>query len=79
MLIAIIRKTFENHNKISTFSFTNQISILNKFALKSLTKLSYNKKMKKPLVASFLLNLLNNNFLKIAIKTINIILSKTIF
>lgn len=47
MLIAIIRKTFKNHDKFSTFSFTNYISTLNKFALKPLNQLFYNKKNKR--------------------------------
>lgn len=79
MATTIVRKTFENHDKNSIFSPTSYIVRLNKFVLKAFNQLYHNNEINKQLVASFLFDLLNYYFLKVAMKTINIALLKAKF
>lgn len=53
--------------------------MLNKFALKAFNQFSFNRKVSRPLNASFLLDLPNYYFSKVVVKTININLLKTKF
>lgn len=77
MVIAIVKKAFKNLN--IKFGLASMILKLNKFAFKAFNWLSYNWKVSRLLIASFLFNLLNYYFLIAVIKTINIALLKTKF
>lgn len=50
----------------------NYILTLDKFALKMFNRLFHNRKVCRPLVASYLFDLLEHYFLKVIVKSINI-------
>ena len=79
MAAAIVRKAFDNHDKDSTSTPANYIPTRDKFALKAFNWLSYNQEISGPLVASYLLNLLDHYFRKENVKTINIALLQAKF
>ncbi len=72
MATAIVRKVFDDHEKDSTNSPANYTPSFNKFTLKAFNQLSHDREIIGPLVASYLLDLPDNNFLKVNMKTINI-------
>ncbi len=69
-----MKKTFNNHDKDLINSSTNKTFFLAKFTLKLFNQLSYDRKIWRPLVASYLLDLLDHYSLKTNMKTINIAL-----
>ena len=77
--IAIMKKTFKNYDKNPIFTFANYIPILDKFLLKAFNQYTHNREINKPLVACFLLDLLDRYFSKVVFKIINITLWKTKF
>lgn len=79
IIVAIVRKAFDNYDKDSITSLSNFTPILDKFALKAFNQLSYDRKIRGPLVASYLLYLPNHFFLKAIVKTINIALLQAKF
>ena len=62
--MVIMRKIFDNHNNNIKTSPSNYTSTFDKFALKAINQLSYNKEISRLLVTSYLLNLLNHYFQK---------------
>lgn len=79
MIVAIVRKTFDDHNNNITTAPSNYTPNLDKFALKAVNRLSYNQEISGLLVASYLLNLLNHYFPKVIVKIINITLLQAKF
>lgn len=74
MAADMMRKAFDNHDKISINSPANYTSSLYSFVLKVFDQLFYDWEINRPLVASYLLDLLNHYSLKINMKMINIVL-----
>lgn len=77
--MAIVRKTFDNHDKDLITNPSNFILTLNKFALKAYNLLSHNREMSGLLVASYLLNLPDHYSPKAIVKSINIALMQAKF
>lgn len=74
MVIAIVRKAFNNYDYKIMTDPSNYTPTLNKFLLKVFNQLSHNREINRPLVVSYLLNLLNYYYLKTIVKIINITL-----
>lgn len=74
-----MRKAFDNHNNNLTTNLSNYTLILDKFAIKAFYRWSYDREINKPLVASYLFNLLNHYFSKAIVKIINIALFQAKF
>ncbi len=72
MTAAIVKKAFDDHDKDSTNSLANYIPSLDKFTLKVFNQLSPDREISRPLVASYLLDLLDHYSPKVNMKTINI-------
>ncbi len=72
MVATIVKKAFDDHDKDSTNSPANYTHSLDKFALKAFNRLSHDREISGPLVASYLLNLPDHYSLKVNMKTINI-------
>ena len=79
MAAAIGRKAFNNYDKDLTITLANYMPILDKFALKAFNQLFHNQKISGLLIASYLLNLLDNYSPKANLKTINIALLQAKF
>ena len=79
MTAAIVRKTFVNHDNNITTGSSNYTPTLDKFVLKVLNWLSYNREISRLLVASYLLNLPDYYSLKAIVKTMNIALLQAKF
>lgn len=75
--MAIIRKAFKDFDIKS--GTTNTLLGLDKLALNAFDWLSHNRKVSRPLVASFFLDLPDHYFPTVVMKTINILLLKTKF
>ena len=78
MAIAIIRKAFEDQDKANPgpLSYTPN---LDKFSLKAFNRLSHNRKISRPMVAGFLLDLPDHYTPNTPIKSINISVLKNKF
>lgn len=72
MVMAIVGKAFDNHDKNFITSSSNYTPTHDKFAFKAFNQLSYNRKINELLVPSYLVNLLNHYSSKMVLKTINI-------
>lgn len=72
MTTAIVKKAFENYDKNPIPTSANYTRTLDKFALKAFNKLSHDRKVSRPLVASSLLDLPDHYFSKAIVKSINI-------
>ena len=68
MAAAMVRKIFKDHDKNPTSTSANYIPMLDKFTLKAINWLSYNHEVSGPLVASYLLDLLDHYFPKAIVK-----------
>ena len=79
MAAAIVRKAFNNHDNNITTCPSNYTPTLDKFALKVFNQLFHDQEINRPLVASYLLNLLDHYSLKAIVKNINIALFQTKF
>ena len=79
MPVTITRKAFDNHDNNITTSPSNYTSTLDQFVVKASNWLFHDRKISRPLVASYLLNLLNHYFPKAIVKTINIALLQAKF
>ncbi len=79
MAAAIVRKPFDDHENNITTGPSNYTSTLDQFALKAFNQLTHDREISGPLVASYLLNLLNHYFPKAIVKTINIALLQVKF
>lgn len=77
MAVAIVKKAFKDLEIRS--SITNVSLRLDKLELKVFNWLYYNRKVFRPLVAGFLLSLLDHYFLIAVVKIVNIALLKTRF
>lgn len=72
MEVAIVRKAFDNLDRDLINSLTNYTLSLHKFVCKAFNQLSHDWEISELLVASYLLDLPNYDFLRLNIKIINI-------
>ncbi len=79
MVAAIVRKAFDDHDNNITTGPSNYTPTLDKFALKAFNRLSHDREISRPLVASYLLNLSDHYSPKAIMKTINIALLQAKF
>ncbi len=79
MVVAIVRKAFNDHNNNSMTGPSNYTPTLDKFALKAFNQLSHDREISGPLFASYLLNLSDHYSPKAIVKTINIALLQAKF
>lgn len=77
--MVIVKKVFDNYNKVSTSIPPIYIPTLDKFALKIYNRLFYNQEISGLFIANYLLNLLDHYSLKVIMITINIILLQAKF
>lgn len=74
MIVAIVRKIFDNHDKVSTSILPLYIPILYKFILNIFNQLSHDQNISGLFIISYLLNFLNYHFPKVIVKIFNIAL-----
>ncbi len=79
MAVVIGRKTFDNHYNNITTCPCNYTPTFDKFALKAFNRLSHDREIGGPLIASYLLNLPNHYSPKVIVETINIALLQAKF
>ncbi len=68
MAATIVRKAFDNHDNNIATGPSNYTLTLDKFALKAFNRLSHDREISGPLVASYLLNLLDHYSPKAIVK-----------
>lgn len=74
IIVIIVKNALNNYDKNLTTISSNFIFLFDKFTLKTFNQLSYNYEIKKSLIARYLFSLTDHYFLKVIIKSINIIL-----